>query len=182
LPKEVRKAEENLRTTQCGTARHLLLAFAALSEPVRGGDLGRVRVCTENELPETGNYLTATTGGGKTVLVLRDHKTSHAAKIGTLGRVHPKQLADVAQASLLAVPRDWLFEAPRGGPFKEEAQFTAWANRIYKEVFGRAVTANILRQDEYSCTGGHGGPIRALSSNSDGVPTTFTNHETKSTT
>jgi hypothetical protein len=143
--KDVRKAEEHLRTTKCGTARHLLLAFAALSEPVRGGDLGRVQVCTENELPDSGNYLIAATDGGKTVLVLRDHKTSHAAKIGTLRRVLPKQLVDVVQASLLAVPRDWLFEAPRGGPFKEEAHFTAWANRIYKEVFGRAVTANILR-------------------------------------
>ncbi len=51
----------------------------------------------------------------------------------------------MVHASLHAIPREWLFEAPRGGTFKEEAHFTAWANRIYKEVFGRAVTANILR-------------------------------------
>jgi hypothetical protein len=142
--KDVRNAEEHLRT-ECGSARHLLLAFAALTEPVRGGDLGRVRVCTENALPDSENYLIAAADGGKTILVLREHKTSHAAKVGTLRRVLPKQLADVIQASLLAVPRDWLFEAPRGGPFTQEAHFTAWANRIYKEVFGRAVTANILR-------------------------------------
>jgi hypothetical protein len=87
--KDVRKAEEHLRT-ECGSARHLLLAFAALTEPVRGGDLGRVRVCTENALPETGNYVTTETDGGKTVLVLREHKTSTAAKVGTLRRVLPK--------------------------------------------------------------------------------------------
>lgn len=27
----------------------------------------------------------------------------------------------------------------------EEAHFTAWANRVYKAVFGKPVTANILR-------------------------------------
>jgi hypothetical protein len=51
----------------------------------------------------------------------------------------------VVRASLEASPREWLFEAPRGGPFTEEAHFTAWANRVYKAVFGKPVTANILR-------------------------------------
>jgi hypothetical protein len=79
------------------------------------------------------------------MLVLREHKTAHAAKVGALVRVLPQQLAAVVRASLQASPRDWLFEAPRGGPFTEEAHFTAWANRVYKAVFGKPVTANILR-------------------------------------
>ena len=115
--KDVREAEELLRAER-GSARHLLIAFAALTEPVRGGDRGRVRLCTENALPDTGNYLITESDGGKTVLVLRDYKTSHAAKVGTLRRVLPQQLAGVVQASLQTTPRDWLFEAPRGGPFK----------------------------------------------------------------
>jgi hypothetical protein len=51
----------------------------------------------------------------------------------------------VVRASLEAAPREWLFEAPRGGPFTEEAHFIAWANRVYEAVFGKPVTANILR-------------------------------------
>ena len=143
---DVKAAEERLRT-ECGSPRHLLLSFAALSEPVRGGDLGRARVCTAGAVPATGNYIELPAAGaaGKTTLVLRDHKTAHAAKVGTLMRVLPQQLAAVVRASLEASPRVWLFEAPRGGPFTEEAHFTAWANRVYKAVFGKPVTANILR-------------------------------------
>lgn len=39
----MKAAEERLRA-EFGSPRHLLLSFAALTEPVRGGDLGRVRV------------------------------------------------------------------------------------------------------------------------------------------
>jgi hypothetical protein len=143
---DVKAAEERLRA-EYGSPRHLLLSFAALSEPVRGGDLGRVRVCTAGAAPATGNYIELPAAGAadKTTLVLRDHKTVHAAKVGTLMRVLPQQLAAVVRASLEASPKEWLFEAPRGGPFTEEAHFTAWASRVYKAVFGKPVTANILR-------------------------------------
>ena len=144
---DVRAAEQRLRM-ECGSPRHLLLSFAALTEPVRGGDLGRVHVCMVGHVPATGNYVelsTTVTAAGKAVLVLRDHKTAHAAKVGTLVRVLPHHLATVVQASLRASPRQWLFEAPRGGPFTEEAHFTSWANRVYKGVFGKPVTANTLR-------------------------------------
>jgi hypothetical protein len=143
---EVRAAEESLRRTECGSPRHLLLAFAALTEPFRGGDAGRIQVCTPSAVPPTGNYIELLVEGiGKVRLVLRDHKTAHATNVGALIRVLPRQLATIVKASLDASPKRWLFEAPRGGPFTEEAHFTAWANRLYKAVFGRAVTTNTLR-------------------------------------
>ena len=142
----VKAAEERLRA-EYGSPRHLLLSFAALTEPVRGGDLGHVFVCTAGAAPAAGNYIDLSAAGaaGKATLVLRDHKTAYAVKVGTLVRVLPQQLAAVARASLEASPREWLFLAPRGGPFTEEAHFTAWANRVYKAVFAKPVTANILR-------------------------------------
>ena len=144
---EVRAAEESLRTTEYGSPKHLLLAFAALTEPFRGGDAGRIRVCTPSTVPEAGNYieLQDAESGSKVRLVLRLHKTAHAANVGELRRVLPHMLATIVKASLQSRQRDWLFEAPRGGPFSEEAHFTAWANRQYSAVFGRAVTANTLR-------------------------------------
>ena len=86
---DVKAAEERLRA-EYGSPRHLLLAFAALTEPVRGGDLGRVRVCSAGAAPATGNYIEPPAGAaGKTTVVLRNHKTAHAAKVGTLVRVLP---------------------------------------------------------------------------------------------
>jgi hypothetical protein len=95
-------------------------------------------------------------------LVLREHKTAHAAKVGTLVRILPQQLAAVVRASLVVLPRDWLFEAPRGGPFTEEAHFTAWANRVYKTVFGKPVTANTLRHSMISSIDLHRSSTAAL--------------------
>ena len=118
----VQKAEAELRRKEYGSRTHLLLAFAALTEPLRGGDLGRVVIVqSKDAVPDTGNDLVVPAGQGRVELMVRDHKT--ATSMGTLQRVLAPALSAAVRQSLLQRPRIWLFEAPRGGAFREESQF-----------------------------------------------------------
>ena len=148
---DVQKLEARLRADpmSCGTLEHLLVAMYTLTEPVRGGDLGCVRllhtVVDDQSVDATaGNVLIVPPqSDALCVLLLREHKTSKSH--GTLRRVLCAALSGAIRASLRQQPRAMLFITPNGVPFTSEAAFTAWANRTMGRVFGRPATANTLR-------------------------------------
>lgn len=133
----------------CGTVEHLLVAMSSLTEPMRGGDLGLMRLLyTASDDPSVdttaGNVLVVPPqSDALCTLLLREHKTS--ASHGTLRRVLCAALSRVIRVSLRRQPREMLFVAPRGAPFTSEAAFTSWANRALARMFGRPTTANTLR-------------------------------------
>ena len=146
--RDVQALEARIRAdpTCCGTHEHLLLAMYSLTEPLRGGDLGVVRILPDEPAAEAtaGNVLIVPPrSDAPCVLLLREHKTSSSH--GMLRRVLCAALTSVIRASLRRQPREMLFVAPRGAPFTSEAVFTSWANRALARIFGRPTTANTLR-------------------------------------
>ncbi len=76
------------------------------------------------------------------MLYLREYKTS--AQRGIYKRaLHPKLTAEI-QTSLLEDPRQWLFQDKCSGPYTAK-QFSKWACKTLKSLFGKPLTLTGLR-------------------------------------
>ena len=144
---EVVGTEAHLAATEWGSMVHLLIAWYALWPPLRGGDSGLVYIISPSD-PRAydmhgPNVLVIDFGGTSATLAVRIHKT--AATMGAIVRVLPPRLLAIVLYNLQRQPRATLFASASGQPFSSEASFTMWANREFARVFGRRVTANILR-------------------------------------
>jgi len=116
----------------------LLLALHALVlPPLRGGDLGHVKI----GYTPTGNCVYKT-GRGTWELIVRDHKTSKS--FGELKRTITGEAAEMLEDSIEAEPREWLFVTLGGSPYSDSG-FSSWKSNVFKDVFGRRVTTNSLR-------------------------------------
>jgi hypothetical protein len=164
---EALQAEAELRISEPGSARHLLLAWHCLWPPNRGGDSGLVwlvssRAEADSCLFANKNVLIlAPAAATPPLFLLRDHKT--AKHSGTIVRTLPVNLASALAASFLAENvtnnatssatvatlhrrRTCLFESPlTHTPFRSEKSYLAWATRTLLSIFGRPVTVNSLR-------------------------------------
>jgi hypothetical protein len=120
----------------------LLLAFHALmTPPLRGGDLGLVRL----GFTPTGNCLYQSEDDDTWTLHIRDHKTSSSH--GDLTRDLSDDLALVLEGNLKATPkRDWLFASQSGAPYSDSG-FSTWKSSVFFAAFGRNVTTNSLRHE-----------------------------------
>ena len=161
------EAELRANPLQHGSLEHLLVAMYTLTEPVRGGDLGRVHLLhtsadgTDAVNVETpGNVLLVPPNGGLCVLLLREHKTSTSH--GMLRRVLCQALSDTVRASITRLPRTMLFVSPKNQPFATEGAFTQWANRNFARLFNKPVTANILRHSFITTLHAQNAPTAAL--------------------
>ena len=120
----------------------LLLAFHALmTPPLRGGDLGLVRL----GYTVSGNCLYQADDSDQWTLLIRNHKTS--ASHGDLTRRLSPELAKVLDVNLESTPhREWLFMTQGGSPYSDSG-FSSWKSGVFHEAFGRAVTTNSLRHE-----------------------------------
>jgi hypothetical protein len=120
----------------------LLLAFHALmTPPLRGGDLGLVRL----GFTVTGNCLYQSEDDDTWTLHIRNHKTTSSH--GDLLRELNDDLAHVLEGNLKSTPkRDWLFASQSGAPYSDSG-FSTWKSSVFFDAFGRNVTTNSLRHE-----------------------------------
>ena len=118
----------------------LLLAFHALVHPpLRGGDLGRVRLGYQSE----GNCIYRNPEDSETtILLIRDHKTSKS--FGPLKRVLRNEIIPLLRHNVKEHPREWLFATQGGSPYSDSG-FSNWKSQVFREIFGRPVSTNSLR-------------------------------------
>lgn len=161
------EAQQRADPLEWGSLDHLLVAMYTLTEPVRGGDLGRVQLLDTSangtgqvDVETPGNVLLVPPNGGLCVLLLRQHKTT--ATHGTLRRVLCRDLSDTVRASIRRQPRTMLFVSPKNQAFATEAAFTQWANRTFARLFQKPVTANILRHSYITALHAQNAPTAAL--------------------
>jgi len=118
----------------------LILGLHALvMPPLRGGDLGRVRM----GYTEEGNCIYRNPNDSdSTILLIRDHKTTKSH--GALERKLTGFIVTVLRQSAASMPREWLFVTQGGGPYSDSG-FSSWKSSVFADAFGRPVTSNSLR-------------------------------------
>lgn len=164
---QVLAREAQLSATQFGSTDHLLLAMYCLIEPLRQ-DFGVLRVVLDHP-PEdtgTGNHLVIARNASWGKLILNDYKTSK--HYSTLQRDLPSNLLAVIKASLMAMPRRYLFVTTAGKPYEKANSFQQFSNRTLKRLFGKNVTVSTLRHSRISATDFNAstpGQLMAMASN-----------------
>lgn len=142
--KKVLAIESELRRTEFGSLRHLVLAMYTHMEPMRG-DFGNVKLYSESPPSEstTGNYLFLSRESNKTVLHLNEYKTSK--RYGEYTRTIPESLVAVIRSSLRDEPREYLFVSFDGKPYEKKNSFVKFANRMLYSIFGKHMSITLLR-------------------------------------
>ena len=160
---EWKDKEIQLRSTELGSANHLLIGFSGGCgfPPLRGGDLGLVSIVTSLDKEADEKYA----GGGNVLvwdglrddsfLLVRHHKTTKTH--GTLKRPIPQSLKEIVHESLKREPRTMLFVSPKTNQrFETEESFSKWAQRAFKKIFdGKPVTMNTARHSFISALDTH---------------------------
>jgi hypothetical protein len=124
-----------------GSAERLLLAMYTHIYPMRA-DYNAVRLYTRQlpAQPEP-NYILLGARGCK--LVLHEYKTARTH--GVYEKELPAALCEEVHASLEAAPRDYLFVNSYNKPYTDANGYVAFASRVFKRVFGKPLTINIVR-------------------------------------
>ena len=124
-----------------GSAERLLLAMYTLIYPMRA-DYNAVRLYAR-QLPAQpeANYILLGARGCK--LVLREYKTARTH--GVYEKELPAALCEEIHDSLAAAPREYLFVNSYNKPYTDANGYVAFANRVFKRVFGKPLTINIVR-------------------------------------
>jgi hypothetical protein len=120
----------------------ILLSFATMVPPCRGGDLACVKIYrgepSEAELQFYRNYMVLPGGKGplQPYICYRQYKCSRV--YGAVSVAIPKCLLDVIEASLKQSPRQWLFTMARDPlvPYSNRTAFSKWACQTLKRVLG----------------------------------------------
>lgn len=123
----------------------LLLAMYGLIPPMRA-DFNRVAIY-DDEVPNDAepNYILIKTGRGKTPrarLHISEYKTSKS--YGTIDELLPTELVKEIMGSLETKPRQWLFQSRGGEPYTPN-QFSKMSAKVFKEIFNKPLTIQILR-------------------------------------
>jgi len=140
--------EKELRRDQPGSQTHLIVAFHALTTPLRGGDLFDVKLVKPSD-PDADE----SKGGKQDVLVwqgvdkpsrllIRSHKTRKQYPV--LVRELPVELRRIVDESLKLNPRTYLFVNAKGKPWSRSS-FLAWKSKTFLDVFHKPVTTNLAR-------------------------------------
>jgi hypothetical protein len=143
--KKVLAVESELRKTEFGSLRHLVLAMYTHMEPMRG-DFGNVKIYTTPPPAcetESGNYLFLSTEPNKSTLCLNEYKTSK--RYGQYSRTIPESLVAVIRASLRDDPREYLFISVDGTPYAKKNSYVKFANRMLYSIFGKHMSITLLR-------------------------------------
>jgi hypothetical protein len=137
---ELVKAQKRLPQ---GSKASLLLAFATMVPPCRGGDLAALKLYQGEpsgaELQSyEGNYLVLPFGNMpiQPYICYRQYKCSRI--YGTVKVAVPKCLLQVFEASFKEAPRQWLFPMARDPlvPYKNRTAFSKWACQTLQRVLG----------------------------------------------
>ena len=173
---EALAAERAMRTSKKFTGvpenHHLVLALHILWPPLRGGDLGRVRLVGKHSPCVSADAHADADGEaqcGNTImwdghelgpLILREYKTRAIG--GVLVRVVPDDLKTLIRASLNFNEREYLLESEQG-PFSTEKAANGWIlKQLRTALGGRRVTVNALRHAYISAIDFNETPVATL--------------------
>jgi hypothetical protein len=149
---EWKAKEKDLRSSEIGSLRHLLVAFHTLITPLRGGDLAVVRIVAPTSpmvKKSTDNILVWAGEDKPSTLIIRDHKTRN--KYPALKRDIPLVLRQAIALSLKDEPRLYLFVDSRGLKWNRNS-FMTWKSNTLKEIFNKPVTTNLARHAYVNAT------------------------------
>lgn len=127
-----------------GSKDRLLLAIYGLIDPMRA-DYGDIKIYWNREpsaIKNKENYMVLREGSAPSHIILNQYKTAKA--YGRFEKELPKELEKEVITSMISKPRTYLFEDRDGKPYTA-TNFSNWANRTFKKVFGKPTTISIIR-------------------------------------
>lgn len=128
------------------TRAHLLMCCYSMIPPLRQ-DFGNVRIFGRpSDVPEgyPGNYLVLSTR----LFVLQIYKTRKS--MGVYRAEWPQELVNVVRETLRRKPRAYLFEKAPGVPYRDQNDFQDMSYNIFKAIFQKKVSTNMLRHSYIS--------------------------------
>jgi len=140
--------ENELRDSELGSLRHLLVAFHTLITPLRGGDLAVVKIVPPSsplaspDSKSKENVLVWSGVDSESTLLIRDHKTRSSYPV--LTRKIPVPLKRAIAQSLKDQPRSLLFVDSHGNKWVRNSYMT-WKANTFRDLFGKPVTTNLVR-------------------------------------
>lgn len=140
--------EKELRETELGSLRHLLVAFHTLVTPLRGGDLAVVKLVppssplAKEDSKSKENVLVWAGADKESTLMIRDHKTRSTYPV--LTRTLPVPLRRAIAQSLKDQKRTLLFVDGQGKQWVRNS-FMTWKANTLRDTFGKPVTTNLAR-------------------------------------
>jgi hypothetical protein len=127
-----------------GTREHLLMCMITMIPPRRQSDWYNVKVYTQKNFKPKLDHNYINLYWEKPYIILVDYKTS--SYYGVWYKNIPKNLLEVARASVTKEPREYLFVDAYGNPFKRAEAFALWSNRTIKRVLENDLASmNMLR-------------------------------------
>lgn len=147
--------EKELRNSEPGSLRYLLVALHTLVTPLRGGDLAVVSFVSPSsplakETSKTKENVLVWAGADKpATLLIRDHKTRTSYPV--LTRELPLPLRRAIALSLKEQPRDYLFVDGHGKKWIRNS-FMTWKANTLRDLFGKPVTTNLARHAYVNAT------------------------------
>lgn len=147
--------EQELRNSEPGSLRHLLVAFHTLVTPLRGGDLAVVTIVpptsplAKETSPSKENVLVWAGEDKPSKLLIRDHKTRTSYPV--LTRDLPLPLRRAIALSLKEHPRELLFVDSNDKKWVRNS-FMTWKSATLRDLFGKPVTTNLARHAYVNAT------------------------------
>jgi hypothetical protein len=134
---EFKKKREELPE---GSTDRLLVAMYSLIPPMRA-DYNKIKIY-HGKAPRGKTEPNHIVLGKNPHLVISEYKTAN--RYGTHEMDIPPELEADILDSLEKIPREWLFETRNGNPYTA-TEFTRYASRAFKRIFGKPITIGLVR-------------------------------------